>query len=193
MPSAGRDVDGDAAAVVDDAHAAVGEQRDVDAVGVAGEGLVDRVVDDLPHQVVQAALTGRADVHAGTLADRLEALEDRDRAGVVGGGRELGGQLGDGVGAGDRLGAVRGGRVGGGDLGVFSVSGPTSDTVLLGTSGTGRTHRPEEDTGSGRAPDSAPAGAPSWFHVERAPRPAPGRAAESPSVYLARPSSDTLR
>ena len=52
-------------------------------VGVAGQRLVDGVVDDLPDQVVQAALAGRADVHAGALADRLEALEHRDRAGVV--------------------------------------------------------------------------------------------------------------
>ncbi len=59
-------------------HAAVGQQRDLDAVAVAGQRLVDRVVDDLPDQVVQAALAGRADVHAGPLADRLEALEDLD-------------------------------------------------------------------------------------------------------------------
>ena len=64
--------------------AAVGEQGHVDGVGVAGQRLVDRVVDDLPDQVVQAALTGRPDVHAGPLADRLQALEDLDRLGVVG-------------------------------------------------------------------------------------------------------------
>ena len=60
-----------------------GEQRDLDVVAVAGEGLVDGVVDDLVDQVVQAALTGGADVHAGALAHRLEPLEHRDRAGVV--------------------------------------------------------------------------------------------------------------
>ena len=54
-----------------------------DPVAVAGQRLVDGVVDDLPDQVVQAALAGGADVHARTLADRLEALEDLDRAGVV--------------------------------------------------------------------------------------------------------------
>ena len=77
-------VGGDAAPVVLDADRAVLHQRDVDGVGVAGEGLVDRVVDDLPHEVVQAALAGGPDVHAGPLAHRLEALEDGDRAGVVG-------------------------------------------------------------------------------------------------------------
>ena len=83
-PALGRvDGDRDATAVVDDAHATVGEQRDLDVVAVARERLVDGVVDDLVDQVVQAALAGRADVHAGALADRLEPLENRDRAGVV--------------------------------------------------------------------------------------------------------------
>ena len=62
------------------------QDRDLDPVAVAGQRLVDGVVHDLPHQVVQAALAGGADVHAGALADRLEALEDLDRAGVVGAG-----------------------------------------------------------------------------------------------------------
>src|SRR5699024_5607432 len=43
----------------------------------------DRVVHDLLDHVVQAALTGGADVHARALADRLEALEDGDVRGVV--------------------------------------------------------------------------------------------------------------
>ena len=64
--------------VVDDAAAAVGQQGDVDAVAVAGHRLVDGVVDDLPDEVVQAVETGRADVHAGPFADRLEALQDRE-------------------------------------------------------------------------------------------------------------------
>ena len=79
----GDDAHRDAAAVVDDADAAVGEDRDVDGVRVTGQRLVDGVVDDLVHQVVQAALTGRADVHAGSLADRVQTLQDGDRAGVV--------------------------------------------------------------------------------------------------------------
>ena len=76
-------VDRDAAAVVDDPHPAVGQQHDVDGVAVAGQRLVDGVVDDLPDQVVQAALAGGADVHAGPLADRLQALEHGDRLGAV--------------------------------------------------------------------------------------------------------------
>jgi len=76
-------LDGDAAAVVGDAYAAVRQQPDVDGVAVTGEGLVDGVVDDLVHEVVQASLTGGADVHAGPLAYGFKAFENGDRAGVV--------------------------------------------------------------------------------------------------------------
>jgi hypothetical protein len=76
-------VDRDAAAVVDDLAPTVGEQRDLDVGRVPRHGLVDRVVDDLVHEVVEAAHTGRTDVHAGALADVLEPLERRDRTGVV--------------------------------------------------------------------------------------------------------------
>ena len=71
-------VDRDAAPVVVDPAAAVGEQRDVDAGRVAGHRLVDRVVDHLVDEVVQTGQTGRADVHPGALPDGLEALEHRD-------------------------------------------------------------------------------------------------------------------
>ncbi len=76
-------VDRDAAAVVDDAAAAVGEQGDVDAVRVARERLVDRVVDDLVDEVMEARRTGGSDVHAGPFADRLKALQNRDVLGRV--------------------------------------------------------------------------------------------------------------
>jgi len=66
-------------------YAAVGEQGDLDPGRVTRHRLVDRVVDDFPDQVVQAALAGGPDVHAGTLADGFEPLEDVDgrRAVVV--------------------------------------------------------------------------------------------------------------
>ena len=56
----------------------------IDLRGVAGERLVDRVVDDLVDHVMQArAVIGVADIHAGALAHRIEALEDLDRFRVV--------------------------------------------------------------------------------------------------------------
>ncbi len=57
---------------------AVGQEGHVDPGAVPGHGLVDRVVDDLPDQVVQTGRTGGADVHPGPFAHRLEPLEDGD-------------------------------------------------------------------------------------------------------------------
>jgi hypothetical protein len=82
--------DGDAAAVVDDRDRVVGVDRDVDAVAVARERLVDGVVHDLVDQVVQATDTGRADVHARALAHGLETLQDGDVLGVVARARRAG-------------------------------------------------------------------------------------------------------
>jgi hypothetical protein len=77
---------GDAAAVVDDGDRVVGVDGDDDVVAVAGQGLVDRVVDDLEDEVVQAGAVGRvADVHARALAHGLEAFEDLDGPFAVGG------------------------------------------------------------------------------------------------------------
>jgi hypothetical protein len=49
---------------------------------VASQRLVDGVVDDLVDHVVQArAVIGVADIHAGALAHRLQALENLDAGG----------------------------------------------------------------------------------------------------------------
>src|SRR5215218_1589411 len=73
-----------AAAVVLDRAAVVRVEDDADGIAVTGEGLVDRVVDDLVNQMVKTTWTGRADVHAGALANRLQALEDGDVLGAIG-------------------------------------------------------------------------------------------------------------
>ena len=80
-----------AATVVLDGDHAVGGDLDRDPCREAGHRLVDRVVDDLPDEVVQAPGVGRADVHAGALPDGLEALEDLDALGVVVGAALAGG------------------------------------------------------------------------------------------------------
>ena len=53
-------------------------ERDLDLGRVAGEGLVDAVVEDLEDEMMKPAMARRADVHAGPLADCLEPLEDGD-------------------------------------------------------------------------------------------------------------------
>ena len=78
------DVGRDAAAVVDHRDRVVGVDHDLDVVAEARERLVDRVVEHLEHHVVQSGAIGRvADVHARTLADGVEPLQDLDAVGVV--------------------------------------------------------------------------------------------------------------
>ena len=72
------------AAVVLDGHGPVGVELDQDAVAMARQRLVDRIVRDLEHHVVEArAVVGVADVHARPLAHRVEALEDLDALGAI--------------------------------------------------------------------------------------------------------------
>ena len=77
------DIHGDAAAVVTDADDVARLDRDLDVVTEAGERLVDGVVHDLIHQMVQTGRRGRADIHARALAHRLQALEDLNLTGVI--------------------------------------------------------------------------------------------------------------
>ena len=79
------EVDRDPAAVVRDGHRAVRIERDLNLFAEARHGLVDRVVDDLVDEVMQAAAVDRSDIHRGAFSDRLQALKDLDLAGVVGG------------------------------------------------------------------------------------------------------------
>ena len=74
------DVDGNAAAVVAHGHRIVGVEHDLDPRRVAGQRLVDGVVDDLIDHVMQAgAVIGVADIHARPLAHGIEALQNPDR------------------------------------------------------------------------------------------------------------------
>ena len=98
-------VHGDSTTVVHHADGAVLEDRDLDRVAMTGQGLIDGVVDDLVHQVVESALPRRTDVHAGALAHRLQAFEHLNGVGPV-----LGGcPRGDGCGV---VGRVLGNAVG---------------------------------------------------------------------------------
>ena len=70
----GVNLDGNAATVVFNCDRAIDVDGDVDLVAAADQRLVDRIVDHLEDEVVQAALGGVADVHTGTLSNRIQAL-----------------------------------------------------------------------------------------------------------------------
>ena len=69
-------VDRDAAAVVDNRDGIVFVNRDIDFGAIAGKGLVDGVVHNLIHKVVQTTRTRRTDIHAGAHTHGFKALED---------------------------------------------------------------------------------------------------------------------
>ena len=68
-------IHGDTAAVVLHADGAVSLNGHVNFGGVAGERLIDRVIYNLVDQVVQTALSGRANVHAGALTNRFQTFQ----------------------------------------------------------------------------------------------------------------------
>src|SRR6266566_2715948 len=49
---------------------------DLHRVSISGHHLVDTVIDNFSNQVVQAALVGCANVHAGAHADRFKSFEN---------------------------------------------------------------------------------------------------------------------
>jgi hypothetical protein len=56
-------------------------EDDLDGVAPAGQGLVDAVVDELDHEMVQTTEVRGSDVHPRAPANRLQTLEDLDLVG----------------------------------------------------------------------------------------------------------------
>jgi hypothetical protein len=79
----GMQIDGNPAALVLDRDRVVGVDRDANDVAEAADVLIDRVVDDLPHEVVKPGNAGRADVHRGPESHGLQTFEDFDGTRVV--------------------------------------------------------------------------------------------------------------
>jgi hypothetical protein len=74
------DLGRDAAAVIHHRGRAVGVERHLNLVAIAGKRLVDGVVDHLIDHVVEARpVVGVADIHAWPLAHRIEAFQHLDR------------------------------------------------------------------------------------------------------------------
>ncbi len=58
----------------------VGTKFDLDEIGMSGQRLVHRIVDDFGEQMMQRLLVGAADIHARTAANRLETFQHLDVA-----------------------------------------------------------------------------------------------------------------
>ncbi len=72
------------APVVGDSDRTVGIERHRDARSVAGQRLVDGVINDFIDHVMEAgAIVGIADIHAWAFAHGIEAAQHRDRIGAV--------------------------------------------------------------------------------------------------------------
>ena len=52
-------------------------QAHIDRVAVAFQGLVDRIINNLPEAVHKSTVVGRSNVHAGALTNGLESFENR--------------------------------------------------------------------------------------------------------------------
>ena len=77
------DIHGNAAAVIGNGDGVAGVDGHGDVGTVAGQRLVNGVVHDLIHQMVQAAGAGGADIHTGPLAHGLQTLQNLNFRGVV--------------------------------------------------------------------------------------------------------------
>jgi hypothetical protein len=60
-----------------------GEDIDLDIVAIAGQGLIDTVIDHLADEVMQTLYAGIANIHGRTLAHSFKTFEDLDVTGVV--------------------------------------------------------------------------------------------------------------
>jgi len=69
--------------LTDDRTSIVAQNHDVDFSAVTGERFVNRVVDDLGHEMMQTPLGGVADVHPGPFANRFESFENLDGLGAI--------------------------------------------------------------------------------------------------------------
>jgi hypothetical protein len=68
-------IDRDTPAVVADCDPVLNRKLDFDTGSMPGDGLVHGVVENLGDEVMQAALIGSADIHAGAAANRFQPFE----------------------------------------------------------------------------------------------------------------------
>ena len=70
------DIHGNAAAIIGDGDGITGVDGDGNMLTVPGQRLINGVVHDLIHQMVQSGGRGRADVHTGAFPHRFQTLQN---------------------------------------------------------------------------------------------------------------------
>ncbi len=76
-------IDRDSAAVITDSDPVADAKLDLDAGGMAGDRLVHCIVEDFGHEMMEPALVGAADIHAGAAANRLQPFQNLDVLGGI--------------------------------------------------------------------------------------------------------------
>jgi hypothetical protein len=76
-------LDGNSSAVIDDATTSVGENGDVNPGAKTRHGLVDGIVNDFPHQVVETRWSRGTDIHAWSNSNRFKTLKYGDVTGSI--------------------------------------------------------------------------------------------------------------
>ena len=71
------------AAIVNNGDGVVRMHRHQNLGAIPRHGLVDRVIDDLPYQMMQSGRARRADIHTRTLANGLKTLKDLNFVAIV--------------------------------------------------------------------------------------------------------------
>ena len=71
---------GNTAAVILHRYAVIRIQGDLDAFAVTCQGLVNGIIHDLVHQMVQSLDRGRSYIHSGALTNRLESFQNLNLA-----------------------------------------------------------------------------------------------------------------
>ena len=67
-------INGNTAAIVCNAHAILGQEYNLNMVGIATHSFITTVIKDLPNEVMETLKTGGADIHTRTLSHRFKTL-----------------------------------------------------------------------------------------------------------------------
>ena len=78
------DIDRDTTSIIFDRDRSISMHIHEDMLRMSCHRLIDRVIDDLPDEMVETLFIGLTDIHSWSFSDGLESFEDLDLTGVVG-------------------------------------------------------------------------------------------------------------